>query len=51
MTDTATHPRVTHTLASLGHTDADDDDDDNFRGVKMMMMLVSVSGSLDALVT
>ena len=32
MTDTATHPRVTHTLASLGHTDADDDDDDNSGG-------------------
>ena len=35
MTDTATYPRVTHTLALLGHTDADDhscnsgeDDDD-----------------------
>ena len=27
MTDTATYPRVTHTLASLGHADADDVDD------------------------
>ena len=27
MTDTATYPRVTHTLALLGHTDAADADD------------------------
>ena len=32
MTDTATFPRVTHTLASLGYTDALDDDADICEG-------------------